>query len=213
MSNEISIDSDFVAVRIQRAYPAKIIDIDWKQPESISVSITRTTERPAAVWHREWVPELSSAGDAQRLLASESLCLPSGHGDNRLLIAHAGGAREGVWLTETEEAELASLRDALFRAGRIAYLEALMQLRIGHDILVTGRVEESMPVFRLGIEVLGFSYHARGVLDDSGQALTCSKYEQRQGHLDVAARLLESVLESRTTQYAEREGLPVEHVR
>lgn len=204
--------SEFQSLRYRWGGASKQITIELKKIELVSVKLEFAADSPGTVWSRTWAPAPKAALEVQEWLATEELPVLTQAGDNHLLIFHHERTSELMWSTEKEPSFLAKLRNGVFAAAHVTYLESLAHLIRGHDLVNKGQPKESAIELKKGIDLLGYSYSARHVLDDTGFRKGLGESEWMKGNWERAAYFFERVLEDRTMLYATRDGLPLEPV-
>lgn len=205
--------NEFMVTRFTSTEKDSRVVIDWTRPEILTVRIQLEADPQGTLWRRDWTPDARFSQDAHKSLSDPALPLPREPGENSLALIREGKLLEASWATKTESEVLAALRRTILAVARVTYLEALAHLHRGHAKHSDGNELEAIVEFRRGIALFGSSYRAPHMLDDSEVRVGLADFEERHGRWEKAAHFLETALECRTMQYAQRDELPVERVR
>lgn len=204
--------TSFISVQFRAMFATTRVAVDWPCPDVLTVRLEFANDSSGTRWIRKWAPRPVAAQEVQALLASAWLSLPTRPGEFSLLLSQERRIFRAYWGTETEDAQLLAIRTGILAAAHATYLEALVHLIRGHDLVTKGQAKESAIELRKGINLLGYSYSARHVLDDTGFRKGLGESAWMDGNWEGAAHFFERVLENRTMLYATRDGLPLEPV-
>jgi hypothetical protein len=196
--------NDFLAARIQLHRPVSQTQILWSERYMVSLHVALRSQGPFQHLDKSFPVREADAIEAQALLADALQTAGTSRTPDCLIEITAAGkpARILSWSLSSESKQQREVRHRLEQLAHVNYTEALAFLERGRAL--GNDPESACRAFEAGIETLGNGYSSPDLIDDTEAKLILARSVRQKGNLKQAATLMERVLQSRTSAYAQR---------